>query len=67
MHEISGDDRVAKNSDSTRGRIAELIHWGDIIDGAQFESPEAAVGLREPAMQLALVIEAAPEPDLVPN
>ncbi len=47
--------------------IADLIKWGDIIDGAQFSSPEEAVGLREPAMQLALVIEAAPEPDLVPK
>ncbi|MGH9775913.1 MAG: phosphoesterase [Candidatus Acidiferrales bacterium] len=47
--------------------MAELIHWGDIIDGAQFASPEDAVGLKEPAMQLALVIEAAPETDLVPR
>jgi hypothetical protein len=47
--------------------LAELIHWGDIIDGAQFDSPEAAVGLAEPATKLALVIEAAPEADLVPK
>jgi hypothetical protein len=47
--------------------LAELIHWGDIIDGAQFESPEVAVALAQPAMQLALVIEAAPEPNLVPR
>jgi len=47
--------------------LSELIEWGDIIDGAQFASPEAAVGLKEPAMQLALVIEAAPEPQLVPQ
>jgi hypothetical protein len=47
--------------------LANLIYWGDIIDGAQFASPEAAVGLTEPATQLALVIEAAPEPDLVPK
>jgi hypothetical protein len=47
--------------------LAELIHWGDIIDGAQFESPEVAVGLHEPATQLALVIEAAPEQGLVPK
>ena len=47
--------------------LAELIHWGDVIDGAQFASPDVAVGLAEPAMQLALVIEAAPEPDLVPK
>jgi hypothetical protein len=45
--------------------LAELIHWGDIIDGAQFASPEVAVGLAEPATQLALVIEVAPEPNLV--
>ena len=25
--------------------LADLIHWGDIIDGAQFESAEAAVGM----------------------
>ncbi len=47
--------------------IAELIHWADIIDGAQFPSAEAAVGLKDPALQLALVIEAAPEPLLVPK
>jgi hypothetical protein len=47
--------------------LADLIKWGDIIDGAQFASPEVAVGLAEPAMQLALVIEAAPEIDLVPK
>jgi hypothetical protein len=46
--------------------LTELIQWGDIIDGAQFASSAVAVSLKEPAMQLALVIEAAPEPDLVP-
>jgi len=45
--------------------LAELIHWGDIIDGAQYPTPESAVGLTEPATQLALVIEAAPEEGLV--
>jgi hypothetical protein len=44
--------------------LAELIEWGDIIDGAQFASAEAAVGLAEPATKLALVIEAAPEANL---
>jgi len=47
--------------------LAELIHWGDIIDGAQFPTPESAVELKEPATQLALVIEAAPEAGLVPK
>jgi hypothetical protein len=45
--------------------LAELIHWGDIIDGAQYPTPESAVSLTEPATQLALVIEAAPEEGLV--
>jgi hypothetical protein len=44
--------------------LAELIHWGDIIDGAQFASAEVAVAMREPATQLALVIEAAPDDEL---
>ena len=47
--------------------LAELIHWGDIIDGAQFPTAESAVALVEPATQLALVIEAAPEDGLVPQ
>jgi hypothetical protein len=41
--------------------LADLIHWGDIIDGAQYPTPESAVEMVEPATQLALVIEAAPE------
>jgi hypothetical protein len=45
--------------------LSELIHWGDIIDGAQYPTPESAVALTEPATQLALVIEAAPEEGLV--
>jgi hypothetical protein len=51
--------------------IADLIHWGDIIDGAQFEDAAEAVSLQAPATQLALVIEAAPEANLsaklIPN
>ena len=47
--------------------IAELVRWGDIIDGAQYPDAATAVGLAEPAMKLALVIEAAPEDDLVPR
>ncbi len=47
--------------------LAELIRWGDVIDGAQFPTPESAVNLTDPATQLALVIEAAPEADLVPK
>ena len=41
--------------------LADLIHWGDIIDGAQFPTAQSATELTEPATQLALVIEAAPD------
>jgi len=44
--------------------LENLIYWGDIIDGAQYPSPESAVEMVEPATQLALVIEAAPEDGL---
>jgi hypothetical protein len=47
--------------------LTELIYWGDLIDGAQYATPEAAVRLAEPATQLALVIEVAPVHDLVPQ
>src|SRR6201987_2539458 len=46
------------------GPLTELIHWGDIIDGAQYPTAESAVALSEPATQLALVIEAAPEDNI---
>jgi hypothetical protein len=45
--------------------LDELIYWADIIDGAQFTSAEAAVQLREPAMKLMLVIEAAHSSSLI--
>ncbi len=35
----------------------ELVHWADIIDGAQFESPKVAVELAEPALQLMTWVE----------
>ncbi|MDM7995433.1 MAG: phosphoesterase [Acidobacteriota bacterium] len=38
-------------------RLKDLIQWADIIDGAQFESAQAAVELAEPAMKLMMVIE----------
>ncbi|HYA97995.1 MAG TPA: phosphoesterase [Methylomirabilota bacterium] len=44
--------------------LAELIHWGDIIDGAQYATPQEAVGMTDAATQLALVVEAAPEDGL---
>ncbi|HMK74138.1 MAG TPA: DHHA1 domain-containing protein [Myxococcaceae bacterium] len=47
--------------------LAELIEWAELIDGAQFPSPEMAVGLREPALQLMTVLEANHDPALIPE
>ena len=41
--------------------LAELIEWADIIDGAQYASPRAAVEMEAPAQQIALVLEAGPD------
>jgi len=45
--------------------LDELVHWADIIDGAQFPSAQSAVELKEPAMRLMLVIEAAHDSGLI--
>jgi hypothetical protein len=42
--------------------VQELVKWADIVDAALFESAEAAVEMREPAMKLTLAIEATPDP-----
>jgi hypothetical protein len=47
--------------------VAELIHWADIVDGALYESPEAAVEMAEPAMKLTLIIESTQDPTFVPR
>jgi hypothetical protein len=47
--------------------VAELIHWANIVDGALYESPEAAVEMAAPAMKLTLVIESAQDPAFVPR
>lgn len=38
--------------------LEELLHWAELIDGAQFESPTQAVELKEPALQIMTVLEA---------
>jgi len=45
--------------------LTELVEWADIIDGAQYANAEEAVGLREPAMRLTLVIEGSNGSDTV--
>ena len=49
------------------GPMAELLEWAEIIDGAQFPSPQMAVALREPALQLMTVLEANHDPALIPE
>ena len=47
--------------------VAELIHWANIVDGAQYESPEAAVEMAAPAMKLTLIIESTQDPEFIPR
>jgi hypothetical protein len=58
-------EMLLKHFNFDSSRLADLIKWADIIDGAQFESAQAAVELREPAMKLMMVIEGVRESDRI--
>jgi hypothetical protein len=45
--------------------LAELVHWADIIDGAQYADAQEAVELRAAATRLTLVIEGAQGSEVV--
>ena len=47
--------------------VTELIRWADIVDGALYESPQAAVEMAEPAMKLTLIIESSQDPAFIPS
>ena len=47
--------------------VADLIHWADIVDGAQYESPQSAVEMAAPAMKLTLIIESTQDPEFIPR
>ena len=47
--------------------VTELIKWADIVDGAQYESPEAAVEMAAPAMKLTMIIESTQDPAFIPR
>ena len=47
--------------------VAELIRWADIVDGAQYESAEAAVEMAAPAMKLTLIIESSHGAEFIPR
>jgi hypothetical protein len=47
--------------------VAELVRWADIIDGALYPDAKTAVEMKEPAMQLTMVIESAQDRNLIPQ
>ena len=47
--------------------LADLVKWADIVDGALYDSPRAAVEMAEPAMKLTLIIESSQDPAFIPK
>ena len=47
--------------------VEELIYWADVIDGAQFRSPQQAVEMAEPAMKLTMAVESTNDPEFLPR
>ena len=47
--------------------LDELVYWADLIDGAQYPDAQTAVEMKDPAMQLAAVIEGVRDPKFVPD
>lgn len=47
------------------GAWKELLHWADIIDGAQFESAELAVRLEQPALRIMTWLEHNGDPSAI--
>ena len=64
LHQVPGRARAPTTFGWDWSRHDELVHWADIIDGAQFESPQAAVELAEPALQLMTWVENNHDPAL---
>src|SRR5262245_14391840 len=55
-------DTIANKYGVDQSNLSELIHWADVIDGAQYEDAKTAVELVAPALRLMLVIEASRNP-----
>ncbi len=47
--------------------VSELVQWADIIDGALYADAKTAVEMKEPAMQLTMVIESTQDAAFVPQ
>jgi hypothetical protein len=60
-------DVARDNFDFDASPLRDLIYWANIVDGALYESAEAAVAMKAPAMKLTMVIESASDPMLVPK
>lgn len=56
-----------KNFGFNAAPVSELVQWADIIDGAQFASPQQAVEMAEPAMKLTMAIESTQDPEFLPR
>lgn len=48
------------------GHLANLVHWADILDGAQHPSAKVAVEMKEAALKLNLIVESA-ETNMTPS
>ncbi len=46
---------------------AGMIEWAEIIDGALYDGPQAAVELKAPAMKLTMLIETSQDPEFIPR
>ncbi len=60
-------DVGAKHFGFNTAPMADLIYWANIVDGALYESPEAAVEMAAPAMKLTLIIESTQDPAFIPK
>ena len=47
--------------------VAEMIDWADIIDGALYDNPQAAVEMKSPAARLTMLIESNQDPQFIPG
>lgn len=47
--------------------LSDLLHWAELIDGAQFPSPQMAVALEEPALRIMTVLESTKDDTLIPE
>jgi len=47
--------------------VADLVQWTDVIDGALYPDAKTAVEMKEPAMQLTMVIESTQDPGFLPK